>query len=98
MVLKLVECSDYKQEYGLLLIGNPNVTIDEIQEKIYAFKHSYKAYGYNSMREVKDDGYDTVEEMMQCESQSWDVDRLVAYAFPKSWKVRRCNIDGTVEC
>ena len=98
MVLKLVECTDYKQEYGLLIVDNPNVTRDEIQEKIYEFKHSYKAYGYNSMREVKDDGYATVDEMMQHESQTWDVARLVAHAFPKAWKVRLCNIDATVEC
>ena len=40
----------------------------------------------------------TVEEMMCHENSSWDIDRLIDKAFPKSWKVSKYDFDGTVEC
>lgn len=98
MILKLVECSDYDEEYGLLIVKNKNITEWDIQEKIYEFKNSYKAYGYDSLREMREDGYKTVEEMMCHENSSWDIDRLIDKAFPKSWKVSKYDFDGTVEC
>ena len=98
MILKLVECSDYKMEYGLLVVKNKNVTEKDIQDKIYEFKNSYKAYGYDNLKEIREDGYKTVEEMMENEDTCWDVDTLVEKAFPKSWKVSAYSFDGTVEC
>lgn len=98
MILKLVECSDWDEDYGCLIVKNKNITEIDIQDRIYAFKNSYKAYGYSSLTEMKEDGYETVEEMMDHEIPSWDVDELVEKAFPKSWKVSRYEFDGIVEC
>ena len=98
MNLKLVENSDYNCVYGILTIGNKNIKREDVQKKIYEFKNSYKAYGYSSKKEIKEDGYDSVEEMMKHESTCWMIEDLVEKAFPKSWKVNFIKIDGTVEC
>ena len=98
MILKLVECSDYKMEYGILVIKNKYVTKHDIQEKIYQFKNSYKAYGYNNLKEMREDGFNTVNELFAKGDHCWDIDRLVDKAFPKSWKVSVHLFDGTVEC
>ena len=99
MILKLVECSDYKIEYGLLVVKNKNVTVHDIQQKIYEFKNSYKAYGYDNLKEMREDGFKTVEELFaKGNNYSWDIDRLVDKAFPKSWKVTFESFNGTVEC
>lgn len=45
-----------------------------------------------------EDGYETVDDLMNRECPCWDVDKLVEKAFPKSWKVSRYEYDGTVEC
>ena len=99
MILKLVECSDYKCEYGFLVVKNKNITQNDIQEKIYEFKNSYKAYGYSSLKEMREDGFDTVDELFaKGNDYSWDIDELIEKAFPKSWKVSVYSFDGTVEC
>lgn len=98
MILKLVECSDHDEDYGILIVKNPNITESDIQDKIYTFKNSYKAYGYSSLKDMKADGYETVDDMICNEIPEWDVDQLVDQAFPKSWKVSRYEFDGTVEC
>lgn len=98
MILKLVDCSEYDEEYGLLIVRNKNVTEIDIRDKIYEFKNSYKAYGYSSLKEMREDGYETVDDLIGSECPSWDVDNLVEKAFPKSWKVSRYEFDGTVEC
>lgn len=98
MILKLVECSDYDYDYGVLVVGNKNVTKDDIQDKIYEFKNSYKAYGYSSLKEMREDGYKTVDDLICNGDVCWDVDFLVTEAFPKAWKVSRYNFDGLVEC
>jgi hypothetical protein len=98
MILKLVECSDWDEDYGVLVVRNKNVTRDDIQNKIYKFKNSYKAYGYSSLEAMRKDGYETVDDLICNEIPEWDVDQLVEEAFPKSWKVSRYEFDGTVEC
>ena len=98
MNLKLVENSDHKYVYGVLCIGNPKISEKEVQDKIYEFKNSYKAYGYDSVKEIKDEGYSSVDEMMANESPCWMVEDLAEKAFPKSWKLSFIKIDGRVEC
>lgn len=97
MILKLLECSDYDCEYGIIKIGNKKITREDVQNKIYDFKNSYKAYGYSSLKEIREDGYKTVEEMMINEDTNWDIDQLIE-SFPKSWKVSLFEVDGEVEC
>lgn len=100
MILKLVECTDHREEYGFLMVGNPKVTKEEIQDRIYEFKNSYKAYGYSSLEEMRECGYETIEELLQDEEAAWDewnVTQLVE-SFPKAWKVSLCTVDGIVEC
>ena len=97
MILKLVECTDYREDYGVIVIKNDKITKEQVQDKIQDFKCSYKAYGYSTLKEMREDGYRTVEELMDSESPCWDVDQLVA-SFPKSWKASRYDFDGIVEC
>ena len=98
MILKLVECSDYDEDYGCLIVRNKNVTADDIQNQIHKFKNSYKAYGYSSLKEMREDGYKTVDDLIDNGCPSWSVDELIEEAFPKSWKVSRYQFDGIVEC
>ena len=40
----------------------------------------------------------TVDELMNRSCPTWDIDQLVEKAFPRSWKVRLYDFDGSVEC
>lgn len=95
---KLVECSDHDEEYGLLVVKNDGVTVDDIQDKIYEFKNSYKAYGYSSLKEMREDGYKTIDDLFANGDVCWTIDDLMEEAFPKSWKVSLWDIDDVVEC
>ncbi len=97
-ILKLVECSDYNIEYGILVVENDKITPHDIQTKIYEFKNSYKAYGYSSKKEMKADGYKDLDDLINNECPSWDIDDLILKAFPRSWKVSRYDFNGAVEC
>ena len=66
-IFKLVECSDYDEDYGVLIVKNNDVTEIDIQDKIDEFKNSYKAYGYSSLEEMQQNGYETEEDMMENE-------------------------------
>lgn len=97
-VFKLVECTDYKEDYGVIIVRNKNILQGDIQNKIYEFKNSYKAYGYSTLKEMREDGYKTVDDLVTNETPQWDIDDLIKKAFPKSWKVSRYEFNGIVEC
>ena len=97
-IFKLVEGSDYNTEYGMLVVENDKITQHDIQQKIYEFKNSYKAYRYSSKKEMKADGYKDLADLMNNESPSWTIDDLILKAFPRSWKVSLYDFDGAVEC
>ena len=98
MTLQLVECTDYDVFYGVLQVENPNITADDIQEKIHEFKNSYKAYGFDSLEDMKASGYETEEDLVGNACPEWDVDQLVYEAFPESWGVNYFRYDGLVSC
>lgn len=97
-VFKIVECTDYKEDYGVIIVRNKNILQGDIQNKIDEFKNSYKAYGYSTLKEMKEDGYKTVDDLFINETPQWNIDDLIKKAFPKSWKVSRCEFNGIVEC
>lgn len=45
MIAKVVECSDYDVIYGILTVEN--VSIDEVQEKIYEIKERFYNEGFD---------------------------------------------------
>lgn len=98
MILKLVDCCEYDAEYGLLIVRNKNITAKDIQDKIYKFKNSHKAYGYTSLKEMREDGYKTLDDLRKNGDVCWDVEQMVEMAFPKSWKASLYNFDGIVDC
>ena len=98
MILKLVEGSDRSMEYGFLTVGNEFVSEKDIQNMINEFKNSYKAYGYSTLKEMREDGYKTEEELINSSARTtWTIDQLVA-SFPKTWKVSLHRVCGIVEC
>lgn len=45
MVARLVECSDYDMQYGILTVEN--VSAEKVQEKIYEIKHKFNDEGFD---------------------------------------------------
>lgn len=45
MVARVVECSDYDVQYGILTVEN--VSIKEVQEKIYDIKNKFHNNGFD---------------------------------------------------
>ena len=98
LTLKLVECTDHRVDYGVLIVKNEKITANDIQCKICEFKNSYKAYGYASIDEMKEDGFETMDELLCCGSAAWCIDDLIELAFPESWGVSFLTFDNIVEC
>lgn len=44
MVARLVECSDYDVQYGILTVEN--VSVEEVQKKIYEIKNRFYNEGF----------------------------------------------------
>lgn len=45
MIARLVECSDYDVQYGILTVAN--VSAEEVQHKIYEIKNRFYEEGFN---------------------------------------------------
>jgi hypothetical protein len=99
LVLRLVECTDCDEEYGVLVIKTEAVTEEDVQKKIYEYKNSYKAYGYDSLEDMRADGFETEEDLADSDiCPEWYLDDMMADAFPDEWDIELIQYDGTVEC
>lgn len=45
MIAKLVECTDYDTQYGILTVEN--VSIEDVQQKIYEIKNKFCEENFN---------------------------------------------------
>lgn len=45
MIARIIECSDHDVQYGILTVDN--VTLEEVQNKIYEIKRKFNDEGFN---------------------------------------------------
>jgi hypothetical protein len=61
MVARLVECSDYDVQYGILTVEN--VSVKEVQDKIYEIKNKFYDEGFEDW---------TVADVLERFPMEWD--------------------------
>ena len=63
MVARLVECSDYDMQYGILTVEN--VSVKEVQDKIYEIKNKFYDEGFEDW---------TIDDVFEEFPEEWEWD------------------------
>ena len=63
MVARLVECSDYDVQYGILTVEN--VSVEEVQNKIYEIKNKFYDEGFEDW---------TIDDVLENFPEEWEWD------------------------